>query len=71
MLYRNAVKAIVITLVLVTTAMCAALFVAAILTLADHFTIDRFLGLVGALGGFGWLVGVLVRMLRNWLRIHE
>ncbi len=71
MLYRNMAKAIATTLVLVIFVLGMVFLIAVVIDLTDHFTIDRFLGIVGALGGIGWLVGAAVRLLRNWLRDPE
>ena len=71
MLYRNVVKAIATTLMLVIFVLGFVFLIAAIIDLTDHLTIDRFLGIVGALGGIGWLVSAVVRLLRNWLRNAE
>ena len=67
MIYRNLAIAIAVTLVLVIAVMGVAFFVVAGLNLMDRFTIDRFLSIVGALGAFGWLVGVGINILRYWL----
>ena len=64
MFYRDAGKAIAATLILVVTVMGVALFAVVILSLLDRFTIDRILSDVGALGAFGWLVGVMIQLLR-------
>jgi hypothetical protein len=64
MFYRDAGKAIAATLILVVTVMGVALFAVVILSLLDRFTIDRILSVVGALGAFGWLVGVMIQLLR-------
>lgn len=68
MIYRNSAIAIAVTLVLVIAAMGIAFFAVAGLSLMDRFTIDRFLSIVGALGAFGWIVGVGINFLRYWLR---
>lgn len=68
MLHRSAAKAIATTLVLVILVLGLIFLIAVIIDLTDHFTIDSFLGIVGALSGIGWLVGAAVRLLRNWLR---
>ena len=60
MFYRDAGKAIAATLILVVTVIGVALFAVVILSLLDRFTIDRILSVVGALGAFGWLVGVMI-----------
>ena len=59
--------AIAVTLAMVTAAMGIAFFVVLGLTFTDHFTIDRLLGVVGALGAVGWLAGLIIRLLRNWI----
>ena len=64
MFCRDAGKAIAATLILVVTVMGVALFTVVILSLVDRFTIDRILSVVGALGAFGWLVGVMIQLLR-------
>ena len=64
MFYRDAGKAIAATLILVVTVMGVALFAVVILSLLDRFTIDRILSVVGTLGAFGWLVGVMIQLLR-------
>ena len=66
MLYRNLAKAIATTLVL-----GMVFLIAVVIDLTDHFTIDRFLGILGALSGIGWLVSAAARLLRNWLRNAE
>ncbi len=71
MLYRNMAKAIATTLVLVIFVLGLVFLIAVVIGLTDYFTIDRFLGIVGALSGIGWLVSAAVRMLRNWLRNAE
>ena len=58
---------IAVTLAVVTAAMGIAFFVVLGLTLTDHFTIDRLLGVVGALGAVGWLAGLIIRLLRDWI----
>lgn len=70
-MYRNVVKAIAMTLVLVIFVLSLVFLIAVVIHLTDHLTIDRFLGIVGALGGIGWLVSAVVRLLRNWLRNVE
>ena len=71
MFYRNAGKAIALTLVLVITVLGAVCFIAIALELTNRFTIDRLLGIIGATGGFMTIVGMIVRLLRNWLRDTE
>lgn len=71
MLCRNAFKAVALTLVLVVSVVGLVLFIAIVFYLTDNFTIDRFLGIVGALAGFGWLVGIIARLLRYWFRTNE
>lgn len=71
MLCRNAFKAVALTLVLAVSVVGLVLFIAIVFYLTDNFTIDRFLGIVGALAGFGWLVGIIARLLRYWFRTNE
>ena len=71
MFYRDAGKAIAATLILVVSVMGVALFAVVILSLVDRFTIDRILSAVGALGTFGWLVGVMIQLLRYLFGSHE
>ena len=68
MLYRNLAKAIATTLALVVFVLDLVFLIAVVIDLADHFTIDRFLGIVGALSGIGWLMSAVVRLLSNRLR---
>lgn len=60
MLYRNVAKAIATTLALVVFVLGLVFLIAVVIELTDHFTIDRFLGIVGALSGIGWLVSAIV-----------
>ena len=71
MLHRDVAKAIATTLVLVIFVLGLVFLIAVVIDLTDHFTIDRFLGIVGALGGFGWLAGVSLRLLKNWFQNTE
>ena len=71
MLYRNLAKAIATTLVLVVFVLGMVFLIVVVIDLTDHFTIDRFLGILGALSGIGWLVSAAARLLRNWLRNTE
>ncbi len=71
MLYRNLAKAIATTLVLVVFVLGLVFLIVVVIDLTDRFTIDRFLGILGALSGIGWLVSASARLLRNWLRNAE
>ncbi len=71
MLYLYGLQAVAATLILVLAVLGSIFIVVVILTLWNHFTVDRLLGIVGALGGIGWLAGVLLRVLRSWLRNTE
>ena len=71
MFYRNAGKAIALTLVLVITVLGVVYFIAIALELTNRFTVDRLLGIIGATGGFMTIVGMIVKLLRNWFRTTE
>ena len=71
MFYRNGGKAIALTLAVVITALGAVFFIVIALELTNRFTVDRLLGIIGATGGFMTIVGMVVRLLRNWLRNAE
>ena len=60
-----------LTLVLVLSVVGLVFFSVLILKLTDSFNIDRFLAIVGALSAFGWFIGLVSRLLRNWLRDAE
>ena len=67
MLYRSGVKAVVLTLSLVLAVVCTVWLISLVFGLIDYFGTDRFLGILGAIGGLISVLTVAVRLFRNWI----
>ena len=68
MFFRNFGKTVAAICISVVTVLGVTFFTVVILSLADKFTIDRILSVIGALGAFGWFVGVIIQLLRYFFR---
>ena len=68
MFFRNFGKTVAAICILVVTVLGVTFFTVVILSLADKFTIDRILSVIGALGAFGWFIGVIIQLLRYLFR---
>ena len=67
MFYRSGVKAVVLTLALVLAVLSAVWHISLLFGLVNYFSIDRFLGILGAIGALISILAVVVRFFRYWI----
>ena len=67
MFYLSGVKAVVLTLALVLAVLSAVWLISLLFGLVNYFSIDRFLGILGAIGALISILAVVVRFFRYWI----